>query len=226
MRAAQAAEAAMSAALAYVRMPDPTCEGTREIIEHTLAALGCELPEGVIVAGGTPSAEPHGNGTGALTHGEPVVIDIYPRSKDGYFADITRTVCLGEPPVELARMHKAVADAHAFALTLYKPGMVGGEIHTAVLDFFTNAGFVTHRTGVLQGEGFIHGVGHGVGSAIHEPPRIGEGSADVLQEGDVVTVEPGLYYKHIGGVRIEDMVVITAHGCKPITTLSRELRVQ
>lgn len=225
--AAHVSDAAMAAVVGYLRTAsNPTSESARAIIEKMLSGLGYELPEGCIVAGGIESAEPHAKGDGPLAHGEPIVIDIYPRSREsGYFGDLSRTVCIGAPPLQLQRMYDAVSGAQERALSLLRPGAQGGDIQTAVEEHFIEAGFVTNKTGPMQGEGFIHGVGHGVGQAVHEPPRIGAGSTDVLKEGDVITIEPGLYYKNIGGVRIEDMALITADGYRLLTHAPKKLRL-
>jgi len=230
IRQAQAAvEGAAQAVISYIeRTSDPTAEEAHALIDATLAAHGCESPEGHIVAAGIQSAEPHEKGHGALPAGVPIVIDIYPRSKTtGYFADMTRTVCIGTSSPELQNMYDAVLAAQELALSMVKPGVPCVEIQQAVEDFFSQAGYRTSGKGTefTFVEGFVHGVGHGVGTDIHESPRLGRGSIDVLREGDVVTIEPGLYYKHIGGVRLEDMVLVTATGGENLTRFPKQLQV-
>jgi Xaa-Pro aminopeptidase len=227
----RATEAAMQAAIVYIQNDlAPTAPQARKIINDTLTKLGCESPEGVIVANGKVGALPHGNGRGKIKKGEPIVIDIYPRSKKTkYFADMSRTVCLGSAPNKLQKMYMAVDEAQELARAMIRPGVRGEEIQHAVEDYFEKKGFkrIKPRTkgkGWLAKEGFIHGVGHGVGKEIHEAPRLSHGD-DILEEGDIVTIEPGLYYKDIGGVRLEDMVVVTKRGSKTITKFPKKLRI-
>ena len=224
----RAVEAAMAAVIEYLKADAaPTSERCHAIIDETLESFGCESPEGHIVAGGLQSAAPHEAGSGPLRFGEPIVIDIYPCSKaTGYFADMSRTVCIGPPPERLQTMYDAVLTAQELAIGMVKPGAKCQTIQDAVEKYFVDAGFITggegdKTEGFPFAEGFVHGVGHGVGRAIHESPRIGRGSKDILAEGDVITIEPGLYYKTIGGVRIEDMVLITRDGCKNLTNFSK-----
>jgi len=217
--AQRAAEAALDAALSYLRAaPEPTSDECRALVGDVLNQLGYDLPEGCIVAGGADSAQPHHQGAGVLKPGEPIVIDIYPRSRaTGFWGDLSRTVCLGTPPPHIKAMYQAVLGAQELALSLVRPGAMGGDIHQAVDNYFADQGFETEITGPMQGHGFIHGTGHGVGQDIHEAPRIGKDSPDVLAVGDVITIEPGLYYPALGGVRIEDVVVVTPDGCRNLT---------
>lgn len=225
-----ATEAAMKSVVRYLRMsPAPTSKEARDLIRRTLKALQCECPEGIIVAGGKQSAEPHAIGRGRLASGAPIVIDIFPRSqKTGYFADMSRTFCIGIPPPKLRKMYAAVLGAQRLAFSMIRPGARGEDIQIAVEHYFETKGF--HRKnprkkgekGWLAEEGFIHGVGHGVGKNIHESPKLSHGK-DILREGDIVTVEPGLYYKDVGGVRLEDMVLVTKRGCTNLTRFSKKL---
>jgi Xaa-Pro aminopeptidase len=217
----RATEAAFDALVTYLRTNEaPTSEGAHRILDEILDAHGSESPEGHIVAGGVESAEPHEKGSGLLMPGAPIVIDIYPRSKTtGYFADMSRTVCIGTPPAELQKMYDAVLAAQQLGISMVRPGARGGDIHQAASELFEKAGYLTSGTGkeFPFAEGFVHGLGHGVGLEIHEAPRISRNSDDVLQVGNIVTIEPGLYYKHIGGVRLEDMVLVTEDGCRNLT---------
>ena len=223
----RATEAAMGRVIKYLRTaPEPTSEEAHRIIDEVLESFDCESPEGHIVAGGPASAEPHELGNGFLKKGEPIVIDIYPCSKtSGYFADMSRTVCIGEAPDELHKMYVAVLGAQELAISMLKPGVKCKDIQEAVEKFFTDAGFITSGTGkeFPYAEGFVHGVGHGVGLRVHEAPKIGRKTEDILQEGDVITIEPGLYYKAIGGVRIEDMLLITPSGSRNLTNFPKGL---
>ncbi|MEI6490789.1 MAG: M24 family metallopeptidase [bacterium] len=224
-----ATESAMKAVIEYIQSTDnPTSEEAHKIIDKVLSENNCESPEGHIVAGGQQSAEPHEKGSGTLEKGVPIVIDIYPRSKTtGYFADMSRTVCVGAPSVELQKMYDAVLGAQELALSMIKPKMKCSEIQTAVENFFKEKGYLTSGKGkeFKFAEGFVHSIGHGIGKDLHESPRFGRGSEDVLEEGDVVTVEPGLYYSKIGGIRLEDMILVTKNGAKNLTRFRKEFGV-
>jgi len=224
-----ATEAALEAVIVYLKQTEtPTSKGAKRIIDVVLDTHHCESPEDRIVACGLKTYEPHYMGTGVIERLQPIVIDIYPRSKEtGYFADMTRTVCLGEPSAELASMYEAVRQAHQASVALLRPGVRCQDIHKASVKVFEKLGYKTGGVGTLfaYAEGFVHSVGHGVGTEVHEAPSMGHNSVDVLMVGDVVTIEPGLYYKHIGGIRLEDLFVITADGYEQLTTLSLELRI-
>jgi len=175
-----------------------------------------------IVACGTHSSMPHHSGEGPIYADKPVVIDIFPRSQSsGYFGDMTRTVVRGEPSPVLVKMYDTVLRGQKLAIGMIRAGVKVRDIHSAVVDYFKSRGF---ETGMLDGkmQGFIHSTGHGLGLEIHEPPRISLGD-EVLKEGNVVTVEPGLYYEKIGGVRIEDVVVVEKGGCVNLTKYPKKL---
>jgi Xaa-Pro aminopeptidase len=175
-----------------------------------------------IVACGAHSAMPHHRGEGPIYADKPVVIDIFPRSqKCGYFGDMTRTVVRGEPSPELVKMYDTVLRGQKLAIGMIKAGVRVREIHSAVVDYFRSRGFETSSKGG-KAEGFIHSTGHGLGLEIHEPPRISLGD-EVLEAGNVVTVEPGLYYEKTGGVRIEDVVVVEKNGCTNLTGYPKKL---
>ncbi len=187
-----------------------TSEAVQRRIAEVLLRQDCHSGE-TIVAGGAQGADPHERGHGPLKAHEPVVIDIFPRhQRHGYWGDITRTVVKGEPSAVLRRMYGAVKSAQAAALKTVGPGVSGKRVHQAAVVVLEKAGFKTERR--EDGfTGFIHSTGHGVGLAIHEAPSLG-GVDCRLREGDVVTVEPGLYYPEHGGIRIEDTVVVTRGG--------------
>lgn len=224
-----AVEAATQAVISYLETTsEPTAEEAHQIIDMVLTQYKCESPEGHIVAGGLQSAEPHEKGSGVLLKNTPIVIDIYPRSKNtGYYSDMTRTVCIGDPPQELQKMYDMVLFAQEHAIAMIKPGVRCVEIQKAVEDIFEKGGYLTSGTGTefIFAEGFVHGLGHGVGLKIHKAPHIGRTTKDILKEGDVVTVEPGLYYKHIGGVRLEDIILVTASGAENLTNFPKKLRI-
>lgn len=185
-------------------------------------------PEGHIVGAGPKSFEPHYRGEGLIEPGQPIVIDIYPQSKvTGFWADMTRTVCIGQSPQELVDMYDAVRQVQEECVALLKPGASCDAIHQTAVDQFIALGY--EPTG-LGGEfkfyeGFVHSIGHGLGKDVHAEPFFGGERGNVLQVGDVVTIEPGLYYKHIGGVRLEDLFLITEDGYEQLTTLPLELRI-
>jgi Xaa-Pro aminopeptidase len=225
----EAVEAAMTTLIEYLQSStQPSAEVAHAVIDDVLAQYDCESPDGHIVASGTMSAEPHEHGFGLIKSGVPIVIDIYPRSKrTGYFADMSRTICLGTPSQELQKMYDTVLEAQTLAISLLAPGVSAATIQSAVEDFFSDAGYETSGKGTefAYSEGFVHGIGHGVGKQIHEAPSLGRRSEAVLMIGDVVTIEPGLYYKHIGGVRIEDMLYIAPEGVVNLTKFSKTLTV-
>ncbi|MEE9220392.1 MAG: M24 family metallopeptidase, partial [candidate division NC10 bacterium] len=158
-----------------------------------------------------------------LAH-RPIVIDIFPRSSGTrYFADITRTVVKGRASLRVKQMYEAVLEAQAQAVALIRHEADGAAIHQEVTAVFERLGFHTAEAdGRMQG--FFHGTGHGLGLEIHEAPRIGKRGA-VLRAGNVVTVEPGLYYSGEGGVRIEDVVVVTETGCRNLTQFQKVLEI-
>jgi len=187
-----------------------TSEEVRLEIENVLLERQCAADD-IIVAGGDQGVDPHERGFGPLRAGETIVLDIFPYSKKtGYWGDMTRTVIKGRPTRRQLHLYQTVLTAQRDAIRKLKPGVTGKEIHEGVIKCFENAGYETGmRNGVPQG--FIHSTGHGVGLEIHEGPSIGP-SGGPLKEGHVVTIEPGLYYLGIGGVRIEDTLVVTASG--------------
>jgi Xaa-Pro aminopeptidase len=201
-----------------------TSERVRSFINHTLLDHDCTAEE-TIVAGGPLSADPHERGSGPLYAGQPIVIDIFPRSgKTGYWGDITRTVCRGPAPAALKKQYAAVKAAQAAQLKMLKAGVRANTVHKTGADLMTARGFKTETVdGVAQG--FIHGTGHGVGLEIHEAPRVSPANRKTLKDGHIVTIEPGLYYSDIGGVRIEDTVLITQDGYKMIAPCPKQLEV-
>ncbi len=203
----------------YLKGEVLTSERLRGIIDMSLLSNGYET-EATIVACGTQSAEPHNIGSGPLESDKPIVIDIFPRHKTNrYHADLTRTFVLGTPDPEVIEMHSAVLDAQEKAIEVIQPGVTGSEVHETVTRVLESHGYESGD------EGFIHSTGHGVGLEIHEPPSLSEGG-EVLEVGNVVTVEPGLYYQKIGGVRVEDLILVTENGSKNLTTYHKELKIE
>ncbi len=177
-----------------------------------------------IVSCGKQSCEPHNLGSGPLTANEPIIFDVFPRDElTGYYADMTRTVVKGKAPAIIKKMHNAVLSAQETAFNLAKNGAKGNIIHANVVKTLKNAGFKTgKKAGKIQG--FFHGTGHGLGLDVHEGPRLSKVN-HVLKTGNVVTVEPGLYYPGIGGLRIEDLIVITDNGCVNLTKMPKKLEI-
>ena len=211
-----------------------TAERLRSIVERALLERGCNAPEQTITAPGKQAADPHMVGSGPLRAREAIVMDIYPQhGATRYYADMTRTVSKGPPADEIVRMYEVVMRAQDAGIAALRPGVTGQEIHELVEDIIFAAGYDTLRPGQRHRpddpviRGFIHGTGHGVGLEIHEAPSIGRGKmARVpLAVGDVVTVEPGIYDPDVGGVRLEDMLVITADGARDLTHAPRQLVV-
>lgn len=162
-----------------------------------------------IVAGGDQACDPHHRGSGPLRSNELIIVDVFPRvTKTGYYGDMTRTFLKGRASDAQRGIVAAVREAQLAAIKAIREGVNGQHVHQQVTGVFTKWGFETKRTpnGAV---GFFHGTGHGLGLAVHEPPRVNT-SDSILKRGTVVTVEPGLYYPGIGGCRIEDVVQVTA----------------
>jgi Xaa-Pro aminopeptidase len=206
-----------------------TSELLRSEIEVELLRRGCAADEGTITAGGPHAADPHDTGSGALRAREPIIIDIFPRSQESrYYADMTRTFVKGEPGMELQNMYDAVLEAQETALSMIRAGVNGRDVHEKVSDILHEKGYKTGKHDQKPGEplteGFFHGTGHGVGLEVHEAPRVSTVDEE-LRVGDVVTIEPGLYQPGMGGVRIEDLVVVTEDGCRDLTNFPKVLRL-
>lgn len=206
-----------------------TSERLRAEIEIELLRHGCAADAGTITAAGIQAADPHEEGHGPLRHGEAIILDIFPVDKTSrYYADMTRTVIKGEPNEELQKMYDAALESQEAALAMIRAGVNGKDVHRKVSDILHERGYQTlvhdQEEGNPLRKGFIHGTGHGVGLEIHEAPRISLVD-DELRAGDVVTVEPGLYDPQVGGVRIEDLVVVTENGCRNLTEFPKEFRI-
>ncbi len=200
-----------------------TSESIKRIINLRLTELGC-VARDTIVACGDQGCDPHNQGTGPVRPGRTVIIDVFPRSgSTRYFADMTRTVVKGKAPAEVRRMYAAVKEVQELVFSRLRAGVDGRALHREVCRAFARMGY---RTGPRRGrmEGFFHGTGHGVGLDIHELPVIGR-KGGKIDAGAVVTVEPGLYYRGVGGVRLEDMVLVTRRGCRNLTRFPKELEL-
>jgi Xaa-Pro aminopeptidase len=201
-----------------------TSEKLRGIIDTAILQAGGR-PGHTIVAGGRQGCEPHEQGHGPLRAHEPIIIDVFPRSqKTGYYGDITRTVVRGRASEAVRRLYDTVERAQQLVFTKLMCDIPAAEVHKETLEFFDRQGYKTGRkNGHMQG--FFHGLGHGLGMEVHEAPRVSITSSDVLEAGHVVTVEPGLYYPEIGGVRLEDVASITPNGARNLTKFEKNLEV-
>jgi Xaa-Pro aminopeptidase len=167
-----------------------------------------ELPFDIIVGSGPNAALPHARPSDRVIQDrDPIVIDMGAKV-DGYASDLSRTVCTGSPDAKFKKVFNTVLEAQMTAISKIKPGMTGHEADAIARDIIIKAGY---------GDAFGHSLGHGVGLAEHESPRLGPGSKDILSEGMVFTVEPGIYITGWGGVRIEDTVIFEKGKVKPVT---------
>lgn len=200
-----------------------TSEKLRAIIDTAIIQTG-GLANHTIVAGGKQGCDPHERGHGILRANEPIILDIFPRSqKTGYFGDITRTVVRGRASEAVRKLYQTVAEGQQIAFQQIRHDAPGKEIHEAIQEHFKKQGYKTGKhNGRMQG--FFHGTGHGLGLEIHEAPRIST-SDDILKTGQVVTVEPGLYFPDVGGVRLEDVVQVTKTGSRNLTKFEKVLEV-
>jgi Xaa-Pro aminopeptidase len=201
-----------------------TSEKLRAVIDTAiLQASG--LASHTIVAGGKQACDPHESGYGPLRAHEPIILDIFPRSqKTGYFGDITRTVVRGRATEAVRKLYDTVLRGQLLAFKQMRPGVATQAVHQAVQLFFEQQGYKTgKRNGRMQG--FFHGTGHGIGLEIHEAPRTGLNSAGELKPGHVVTVEPGLYYPEIGGIRLEDVALVTRNSPRNLTRFEKVLEL-
>lgn len=200
-----------------------TSEHVKKLINVRLMEHDC-VAQHTIVAGGEQACDPHDEGSGPLPADRSIIFDVFPRSAaTRYFADMSRTVVRGTASSETRRLYQVVLDAQEEAIDSIRDGADGAKIHQRICDRFESAGY---RTGLVNGrmQGYFHGTGHGVGLDIHEAPRISRNGSR-LQEGHVVTVEPGLYYPGLGAVRIEDMVLVTSDGCRNLTQFPKVLQL-
>jgi Xaa-Pro aminopeptidase len=201
-----------------------TSEKLRAVIDTAILQAG-GLASHTIVAGGRQGCDPHEPGYGPLRANEPIILDIFPRSqKTGYFGDITRTVVRGRASEAIRKLYDTVRRGQRLAFQKMRPGVPTAQVHRTVQEFFEREGY---RTGRHQGrmQGFFHGTGHGLGLEIHEAPRMGLNSAGALQTGQVVTVEPGLYYPDLGGVRLEDVALVTKSAPRNLTQFEKVLEI-
>jgi len=200
-----------------------TAEDLRAEVDTAIMARGC-VPAHTICAPGNQAVDPHEEGHGPLRAHEPIVMDIFPRcERTGYFGDLTRTVVRGRASERLKEVYALVEEGVRLGHRRLKPGADGPAIHREIHALFASRGY---PTGMKDGrmQGFFHGTGHGLGLQIHEPPSISI-RPSTLRTGHVVTVEPGLYYLGLGGVRIEDVALVTSTGSRNLTRVPKQLEL-
>jgi Xaa-Pro aminopeptidase len=236
-KAQKACEAALDAARELLRRAQPngaglevdgeplTCERLKRVIEDVFADHDVEGSE-MIVSHGPQTAVGHNMGSGQIAADEPIVFDLFPRDKaTGCYADMTRTYVVGEPSDEVKEWHRLVMEALETSTAAVKPGVNGRELFEGVCEIFHDAGYKTQlhkEPGEVLEDGFFHGLGHGVGLEVHELPSMGRIGHDLIP-GDVVTVEPGLYKSGHGGLRLEDLVLVTTDGHEVLTDYPYDL---
>jgi Xaa-Pro aminopeptidase len=201
-----------------------TSEILKRVINTTIMAQGF-VPSHTIVASGDQCVDPHNQGSGPIRANTSIIMDIFPRSqKTGYFGDITRTVVRGRASDRLKHVYHCVQRGQEIAFGRIRHRASAYDIHMAIMDYFKSEGF---ETGVMKGrmQGFFHGTGHGLGLDIHEAPSFGLRGKNLLRRDNVVTVEPGLYYQGLGGVRLEDVVTVTNNGCKNLVRIPKRLEL-
>jgi Xaa-Pro aminopeptidase len=202
-----------------------TSERLKRVIEDVFADYAVEGGD-MIVAHGPQSAVGHDMGSGQIAPNEPIVFDLFPRDKaTGCYSDMTRTYVVGEPSDEVKDWYRLVKQALDTSTAGVKPGVNGRTLYEEVCELFHGAGYPTQlhkQPGEVLEDGFFHGLGHGVGLEVHELPNMGRTGQDFVP-GDVITVEPGLYRSGYGGLRLEDLVLVTESGHEVITDYPYDL---
>ena len=229
-RAAEASERAMAHVRERLGSGDRvTCEELQAEISLLFAESRLASPDGMIVSHGPQTAVGHDPGSGPITTGEPLVVDLYPVDvESGCFSDMTRTFCVGEPPAELVEFHRLCRESLERVLAAVRPGVRASDLYALSAEVFEEAGQPTQRTkepGTVLDRGYFHSLGHGVGLEVHELPLLGRAGSEELVVGDVVTLEPGCYRPGFGGCRLEDLVVVTDEGCERLTTFPYDLQI-
>ncbi len=238
-KAQRGTEAAMDAARDLLRRAETsngtlvvdgeplTCERLKTAITDVFNEYGLVSDE-MIVAHGPQTAVGHDMGSGPISPNEPIVLDLFPKDREsGCYADMTRTFVVGEAPEELVEYHRLVKEALDRSLAATRPGETGDALMRLVSDLFHAHGHKTplHKEpGEVLADGFFHSLGHGVGLEVHEAPSLGRNGEELLP-GDVVTLEPGLYRSGYGGVRLEDLVLVTDDGAEVLTDYGYDLEL-
>lgn len=229
-RAQRAADTAMLAAGRMLREAEPTRDGQlrfegeiltaewiRQTMEQELLTQQTDCRD-LLVQSGAKGMRGHDPGSGPIVPNETCIIDVWPRDmRTGAYSDMTRTFVPGRLSEDVQRLHAHVREALGIGLHAVRPGVA--DVHKRVSEFFSEKGYPTQMHHAGPGplaEGFNHGLGHGVGLEVHERPNLGRRS-DELVEGDVITLEPGLYFDGLGGVRLEDTVIVTSDGPEHFT---------
>jgi Xaa-Pro aminopeptidase len=238
-QAQRAAEAGFVAARDVLRRAEPSNGGlsldgkpvTSELLkEHALAAFLANgaVAEEMIISHGPQTAVGHDMGSGPIAADDVVLFDLFPvHMASGCFADMTRTVAVGNAPDEIHEWHALCREALDLACAEIRPGANGRDVNKLVDDFFAERGFptlLTKEDGEVLADGYYHSLGHGVGLEVHESPSLGP-IGDELVAGDVITIEPGLYRRGFGGVRVEDLLLVTEDGYERLTDCPYELEL-
>jgi len=227
-RAQRAADQAMAVAARMIREGGTTSEAVREAMRDVCDAHDCDLPDDVIVSHGPQSAIGHEAGHGPIGEGEVVIVDIWPRDRvSRCWADMTRSFIAGgmEPPEELLEFWRLTREALDRSFAAVRAGADCREIYAISCEPYENAGQPTQRSkaaGAKLDQGYYHSLGHGVGLEVHERPNLGR-TPDTLIAGDVITLEPGCYSKALGGVRLEDLVLVLDDGAELLTDFPYDL---
>jgi Xaa-Pro aminopeptidase len=205
-----------------------TCERVKLEVERAFGEHGAAADE-FIVSHGSQTAVGHDGGSGAIASDDIVLFDLFPRDRESAcYSDFTRTFSLGAPSEELAEYHRLAKEALDLALAAVRPGVKGSDIHRDVCELFHSHGHKTqlHKAdGESLVDGYFHATGHGVGLEVHERPGVGRVESEPLVAGDVIALEPGLYRHGYGGVRLEDLVLVTEDGAELLTDYPYELEL-
>jgi Xaa-Pro aminopeptidase len=198
-----------------------TCERIKLEVERAFGEHGAAAEE-FIVSHGTQTAIGHEGGSGQIAADDVVLFDLFPRDRESAcYSDFTRTFSVGTPSGELAEYYRLAREALDLAVGAVKPGVKGSDVHRQVCDFFHEHGYKTQlhkEEGEVLVDGYFHATGHGVGLEVHERPGVGRVEGEPFVEGDVIALEPGLYRNGYGGVRLEDLVLVTADGAEVLTS--------
>ena len=205
-----------------------TCERIQLAVERAFGEHGAAAEE-FVVSHGAQTATGHDPGSGPIAADDVVLFDLFPRDRESAcYSDFTRTFSLGPPSDELAEFHRLAKEALDLAVGAVKPGVKGSNIHRMVCDLFHEHGYKTQlhkEEGESLVDGYFHATGHGVGLEVHEQPGVGRVESEPLVEGDVIALEPGLYRAGYGGVRLEDLVLVTADGAEVLTNYSYDFEL-